>query len=179
MRVFIRYTLIFLLLLPQLLWASNQERDIEAVFLGRLSEFIQLPDKKREYIYITLIDENPFGHTINELYSNKKIKDKPVKVNVVTSVEDIGDCDILFVTLTSTSLTNKTIEYAQRNAILTVSDQRSFAERGGIIQIEFINQKPKLKINLDSAIKSGIKIDSTLLAIAQSVISGGKNEINN
>ncbi len=53
--------------------------------------------------------------------------------------------------------------------ILTISDTRGFAQRGGILQLYFVSQKLKLKVNTHSAKLQNIKIKPTLLRIASVV----------
>ena len=156
------------------LYASNQERDLQAVFLGRFAKFIELPKEDKNFFYITLIDENPFDNLLDDLYRDKKIHGKEIKINYVTNIKDIGYTDILFITLDNKKKVQEVINYAQGKSILTISEQRGFAQRGGIIQLSFVMQKPHLVINNNSANKSGIKITAPLLAIAQEVIKGDK-----
>lgn len=153
-------------------FAANEERDLQAVFLGRFAKFIEWPDKSREKFIITLIDENPFDNLLDDLYRDKKIHDKAIEIHYVTRIDDIKQTDILFITLVNPLEVQKVIKYAQKQSILTISEQRGFAQRGGIIQLNFVMQKTQLKINYDSALKSKIKISSPLLAIAQQVIKG-------
>ena len=152
------------------LFAINQERDLQAVFLGRFAKFIEWPQNDRDIFIITLIDENPFGDLLNKLYAKKMIHGKKVKIKYVTKIEDIGESDILFITLENSEEVNSVIKYAQQHSILTISEKRGFAQRGGIIQLTFVMQKPYLVINYASSIKSNIKISSSLLAISQDVI---------
>jgi len=166
------YMLIIVLLMP--IYASNQERDLQAVFLGRFAKFIEWPQNNRDVFIITLIDENPFDNLLDNLYSKKRIHGKKIKIKYVTKIEDIGESDILFITLDNYKKVNRVIEYAQENSILTISEKRGFAQRGGIIQLGFVAQKPYLVINYDSSVESNIKISSTLLAIAQNIIKGEK-----
>ena len=151
-------------------WASNQERDLQAVFLGRFAQFIQWPDKQKEHFVITLIDENPFDNLLDDLYKDKTIHGKPIKIHYITKIADINESDILFITLDSQKEIQKVINYAQEHSILTISAKRGFAQRGGIIQLGFVMQKTHLVINYDAALKSNIKISASLLAIAQNVI---------
>ncbi len=153
-------------------FAANEERDLQAVFLGRFEKFISLPEKKTDRFIITLIDENPFDSLLDDLYKDKKIHNKSIEIYYVTKISDIKDSDILFITLTNQTEVKKIIEYAQKNSILTISEQRGFAQRGGIIQLNFVRQKIQLKINYDSALLSKIKISAPLLAIAKEVIKG-------
>lgn len=153
------------------IWASNQERDLQAVFLGRFAQFIQWPDKNNENFIITLIDENPFDNLLDDLYKDKSIHGKPIQIRYVTQIADIKESDILFITLDSQKEIQKVIKYAQEHSILTISEKRGFAQRGGIIQLGFVMQKTHLVINYDAALKSNIKISASLLAIAQNVIT--------
>ena len=155
------------------LFASDQERDLQAVFLGRFAKFIEWPkekEAKKEFFIITLIDENPFENLLDELYKDKTIHGKAIKIHYVTKIEDILETDILFITLDNQKEVRNVIEYAQKNSILTISEKRGFAQRGGIIQLNFVMQKTHLVINYDASVKSNIKISASLLAIAQDVI---------
>ncbi|MCU7837160.1 MAG: YfiR family protein [gamma proteobacterium symbiont of Taylorina sp.] len=165
--------LICIILSPLLpTFAANEELALQAVFLGRFAKFIDWPNNDKDKFVITLIDENPFGKLLDELYKDKTIHDKSIEIHYVTRIDDIKDTDILFITLDNKSEMQKVIKYAQKQSILTISEHRGFAQRGGIIQLNFVMQKTQLKINYDSAVKSNIKISAPLLAIAQHVIKG-------
>jgi hypothetical protein len=154
--------------------AGDEERKLEAVFLGRFASYIAWPAGSRERVVITLIDENPFGSLLDHLYQGRRIHDKPVELRYVTRVDQIGASDILFITLDTVESRQAAIDHAQKHGILTISEARGFAERGGIIQINFVQQQPRIKINYEAAVKSGIKIGAPLLSIAEVVRGGGK-----
>ena len=77
--------------------AGDEERKLEAAFLGRFASYIEWEAKSKEYFIITLIDENPFGSMLEKLYVDKFIKGKPVLVKLVTNVEQIQETDVLFI----------------------------------------------------------------------------------
>lgn len=153
-------------------FAGDEENKLMAVFFGRLSSHIEFPDRSAQTFVITLIDENPFGSLLDDLYKDKTIAGKPVEIRYVTKVDDIGRSDILFVTQINPQARQAAINYAQKNSILTISHASGFAERGGIIQLDFVQQHMRIKINHDAAIKSNIRIDAPLLSLA-TVIRGG------
>lgn len=155
------------------LFVGDEERKLEAVFLGRFANYIEWPETSREKFVITLIDENPFGSLLDQLYKDKKIHGKPIEVRYATRVEEIQKTDLLFITLDTAKARKAAIDYAQQNGILTISEARGFAESGGIIQLNFVEQKTRIKINHDAAQKSGIKVGAPLLSIA-TVIRGDK-----
>ncbi len=157
---------------PFTAFAANEELALQAVFLGRFAKFISWPDSNKNKFIITLIDENPFDNLLDDLYKDKTIHDKSIEIRYVTHIDEIKETDILFITLDNQSEVIKVIQYAQQQSILTISEHRGFAQRGGIIQLNFVMQKTRLKINYDSALKSNIKISAPLLAIAQQVIKG-------
>jgi hypothetical protein len=166
--------LLVLLLMPAWLYASDVERRLEAVFLGRFASYIEWPATSRNRFVITLIDENPFGAMLEAIYKDKQIHGKQIDIRYVTRVRDIGKTDLLFITLDTVTARQEAIDYAQKNNILTISESKGFAERGGIIQLNFVGQKAQIKINHDAAVKSGVRIGAPLLSIA-TVIRGGKS----
>jgi hypothetical protein len=156
------------------LYASNQERDLQAVFVGRFAKFTQWPRTNKNLFSITVIGHNPFDNLLDDLYRNKKIHGKPVRIRYISSIEDINNTDILFITLVNQQEVQRAIGYAKRHSILTIGSQRGFAQRGGIIQLSFVMQKPHLVINHGAAKQSNIIIKAPLLAIAQEIITGEK-----
>ncbi len=147
--------------------AGEEEVKLMTVFLGRFSAYIDLPERAQERFAITLIDENPFGSLLADFYRDRLIAGKPVQVHLVTRVEDIGQTDILFVTLANPQARQEAIDYAQRHSILTISQSKGFAERGGIIQLDFLPQGTRIKVNQGAALRSNIRIAAPLLALAQ------------
>lgn len=152
-------------------FASDEDNKLLAVFFGRFSNYIELPDRGAKQFVITLIDENPFGRLLDDLYKGKLINGKPVEVRYVTRIEDIGQSDILFVTLVNPRTRQDAIDYAGKKSILTISTAMGFAERGGIIQLDFLQQHTRIKINHGAAVKSNIRIGAPLLSLA-TVIRG-------
>ena len=163
------------LLVAQLLvapaFAGEDEYKLLAVFFGRFSSYIELPDRSAKQFVITIIDENPFGNLLDELYKGKLINGKPVEIRYVTRVDDIGQSDILFVSLVNPRTRQEAIDYASKKSILTISTAMGFAERGGIIQLDFLQQHTRIKINHAAAVKSNIRIGAPLLSLA-TVIRG-------
>lgn len=142
-----------------------------AVFFGRFASYIELPQRAAEQFVITVIDENPFGSLLDDLYRGKLINGKPVLIRYATKVDEVGQCDILFITLVNPRTRQEAIDYGAKKSILTISTASGFAERGGIIQLDFLQQHTRIKINHGAAVKSNIRIGAPLLSLA-TVIRG-------
>jgi hypothetical protein len=152
-------------------WASQEENKLLAVFLGRFASYIEFPERTAGQFVITVIDENPFGNLLDDLYRGKAIGGKPVVIRYATKIDEVGQSDIMFITLVNPRNRQEAIDYGIRNSILTISTATGFAERGGIIQLDFLQQHTRLKINHGSAVKSNIRIGAPLLSLA-TVIRG-------
>lgn len=148
----------------------SEEKKLQAVFFSKFAKFIEWPKGEKEYFVITIINENPFGSLLEELYKDKQIKDKIVQIRYASKVEELHGSDIVFVTTNNQAFIQEIIAYAQSHSILTISEQRGFAQRGGIIQLSFVARKAYLVINHEASLASSIKISSSLLAIAAQVI---------
>ncbi|WP_306607864.1 YfiR family protein [Azonexus sp.] len=156
-------------------YAGDEERKLEAVFIGRFASYIDWPDKdrERERFVITLLDDNPFGKLLDDLYRDKRIHNKPIELRYANKLEQVGETDVLFITLRNAAARLAATEFAHKNGILTISEAKGFAESGGIIQLDFVEQKTRIKINHAAAVKSGLKIGAPLLSIA-TVLRGDK-----
>lgn len=151
--------------------AGQEEIKLLAVFFGRFASYIELPERTTRSYVITLLDDNPFGGLLDDLYRGKMVGGKPVVVRYATKLEQVGQTDILFITLVNPRSRQEAIDYALKNAILSISTATGFAERGGIIQVDFVQQQTRIKINHAAAVKSNIRIGAPLLSLA-TVIRG-------
>ena len=79
--------------------------------------------------------------------------------------------NVLYIPKVSTTELKKILKKIKNKNILTISDMRTFASRGGMIQILFYSQLAKLKINLKSAQQEKLQIRASLLQISD-VIKG-------
>lgn len=164
--------LILLLLLPLFLNAASVERNLEAIFLGRFPDFITWPNPDKETFTITIIDENPFNNLLYDLYGEKKIKGKKVTIKYIQYLNELEETDILFITPSKLKNLPAILVHAHDNSMLTISDIRGFAQRGGIIQLYIVLQKIRLKINHDASLRASLKISSPLLSISEIVKDG-------
>lgn len=147
-------------------WPGHDELQLKAVFLGRFASYVQWPQPERVAFDIAVLGTTPLAEQLERLYADKRIHGRPVRIHTAAKVQDIGTPDMLFIALPSVATRQAAIAYAQEHGILSVSDARGFAENGGIIQINFVEQNAQIKINYDAAVKTGLHIGAPLLSIA-------------
>ena len=147
---------------------DDLELELKAVFLGRFASYVQWPQQQQQppVFHIAVVGAHPLGERLAALYADKRIQGKPVRIDTVAKVQDIGTPQLLFVASPTVAARQAAIAYAQSRGILTVSDSKGFAELGGVIQINFVAQNVQIKINHEAAVKTGLHIGAPLLSIA-------------
>lgn len=152
--------------------AQTNEYMVKAVALEKLSMFITWPpvtiksDISNEFV-ITVLGQNPFGDLLEEVYKDKKIKEKKVVVNNIGSIAELKKCDILFISKMKLNDLKKVLSYVDKSPVLTISDTDGFAEAGCFINLYEFENKLRFEINQKSMQSMGFKIDYRLLRVSK------------
>ena len=164
-----------LLMLVSISWCSsahaelNREYQLKAAYLLNFARFIYWPEKvvaTAENFNICVIGGNPFGDSLDQL-SNKKIKNKNIKVTYPEKYIQEDRCHIVYLSQSKDSAYKETINNIGNDIVLTVSDIDGFTSNGGMIGFVRVKNKIKFEINVDKSIKSNIKYRSQLLEVAE------------
>ena len=135
--------------------------------LERIAQFVEWPknsmDSQSKTFNITVIGKNPFGSELEEIYKKRRIKDNKVNIRYVSTVKEIADTDLLFISNSKKNDLEKIISYTENKPILTVGDTAGFAQQGVHINFFYEKVKIRLEINLVEARKSGFTVSPELL----------------
>ena len=99
--------------------------------------------------------------------AGKLIGSRHVEVRSLGPSQRADDCSIVYIDMSAagaSSLAAGAPAYA-----LTVSDAHDFAHHGGMIELYFQDERLRFIINLDNARLAGLKMSSSLLALASKV----------
>ena len=151
--------------------AYESEDKLKSIIIGKLAKYITWNTASSESFVITIL-QNPFGDLLDKSYQDKKIKSKAVKIKYIDKPDELEFTHILYIPQVNQKQLEQILKKANQNNVLTISDSRGFAEKGGIVQVYFVSQKVKLKINLDIAKAENLMISSALLRIATVVREG-------
>lgn len=160
--------------------AQASEYRLKAVFLERFTRFIEWPEKTSisdtsKPFVIKIIGKNPFGDVLKAIYSRTKIKNKPVKIYYISSVEEIKDCQILFIAASMENSLEQILKYTNEKPILTIGDCQGFGQRGVIINFFILNNKVRFEINEKTLNQSRLYLSYLLLNVA-TVIKGEEGD---
>ncbi len=150
--------------------SSPTEEELKTAFVYNFLKFVSWPEINSQNIYLCFVGETKLEPYLLSL-DGKKIRKKLVKVREIKKIDsNLSQCHAIFVGKVSKKVMKQILQEAEKNMILTISDVSGFVESGGIIEIFLFDNKIRFKINLFVANKSGLKISSRLLKLAQKVI---------
>jgi len=156
--------------------AAPTPAQVEAVFLFNFSQFVDWPPQAFSApdapIVIGVLGEDPFGATLDEVVRGEVVKGRALIVRRFQSIEQLTDCQILFVGRTQRNHLAPTLAMLKGRSILTVSDLDGFARDGGMIRFVLMDNKIRLRVNLEAAKAAGLTLSSKLLRPAQIVSPG-------
>ena len=152
-----------------------EEYQLKAVFIERFTRFIAFEDSSiltPDYITICVLGRNPFKDNLENVFENRNLYNRNVKIQYLNSYREIEKCNIVFLTDTYTNDPSEAIKWSERNKVLTISERNSFASFGVVINFRIENNKIRYEINPEAARRCGIRIERVLLNSAIIVEDG-------
>lgn len=146
------------------MYAYQLEDKLKVAIVGKIAKFVQWNKPATKNFSITVLNtKNQFFKTLLE---GKRVNSKPIKVIYINNINNLKDSDILYISQNSSQNLQSIFKAIKNKNILTISDIRGFAQRGGMIQLYTKNQKLKLRINVSNVKAQNLKIKSSLLRIS-------------
>ena len=167
MRVMEKLVLIFILFCSSS-YGYESEDKLKAAIVGKVAKYVTWSEKRGDSFKITVLNKKT-DTLFSKVFSNKKIKNREVEIEYVKDISEISGSDILYIDKEYGNNLAQILEVVGEKKIFLVSDIKGFADKGGMMQIYFISQKPKLRINLENTQNKEFKIKSSLLRIADIV----------
>jgi hypothetical protein len=152
-------------------FCQSRESLVKAGYIEKFTRFVGWPETlnkndSTDIFMITVVGENTFGKALEELLSKVKVKNKPVRITYISSVDEIQKCMILFISGSEKNNLDKILNYTTGKPILTISDSKGYGRNGVIINMFTEGNYIRYEINRSTLEKSGLKINSLLLNYA-------------
>jgi hypothetical protein len=164
------------------LWASGAvlaaptPAQVEAVFLFNFTQFVDWPPQAfagpGSPIVIGVLGSDPFGAALDEVVRGEVVNGHPLVVHRAQRVQELADCQILFIGSSERAHLAPVLAALKGRNILTVSDLDEFANQGGMICFVLVDNKVRLRVNVEAAKAAGLTLSSKLLRFAQIVGPG-------
>jgi hypothetical protein len=156
------------------------EYQLKAAFLFNFGQFVSwLPEHfggPNEPFVIGVLGDDPFGPTLDAVVGGARINERETVVRRYATVDEIENCQILFVSRSETPQLDAILARVAGRGILTVGEGEDFARRAGMIRLMVVDNRLRLEINPDAATASGLEVSSKLLQLADIVSTGDRQE---
>ena len=146
------------------------EYEIKAVYLYNFLLFITWPASEADVLVVGIVGDDPFGKAFEKV-ENTLLKgvDKRLQIKRFgryRAQQDLGGCNILFMSGSEKGNFEKITATVKNRPVLTVADSPGFLDRGGMINLVFINNKVRWEIHRTRIEAAGLKLTSQLLQSA-------------
>jgi hypothetical protein len=156
--------------------AAPTPAQVEAVFLFNFTQFVDWPPQTfadpSTPIVIGVLGSDPFGAALDEVVRGEAVNGHPLVVHRGQHIEEMADCQILFISRSERTRLAPILATLKGRDILTVSDLDRFANNGGMICLVLVDNKVRLRVNLEATKAAGLTLSSKLLRFAQIVGPG-------
>lgn len=158
---------------PQLALAQSREYLLKAGFIEKFTHFVEWPERSlnSDSIFrIAVIGRHQFGTALNDIFKQVRVKNKPVRISYISSIEEIGNSSILIITPSVGSKLEEMLRSIHGKNILTISETKGFGKRGVMINMFLKDQFIRYEINQKTLNLSGLKMSSLLLNSAETIL---------
>lgn len=157
--------------------ASAQDYQAQSEYIRSFADFVDwsssVPSRaSSETIFFCVLGRDPYGDLLDKSVLGHPVGGRRTIITRARSLEDLGTCDILFISPSETKHETKIFKRLRNKDVLTVGDTDNFAIHGGIIQFVTNQGHVRFLINVDAAQRAGLKIRASLLALATIVHDG-------
>jgi hypothetical protein len=148
------------------------EPQVKAAYLYNFGKFVTWPPDRTtaaDVLTICILGKDPFGEVLDSTVKGESINSKKIEVQRLPSMEDMASCNILYISPSEESHLTAILAVAQRVSLLTVSDIKHFAERGGVVGLVTQQDRIRFEVNLNAAERNHLLLSSELLKVATRV----------
>ncbi len=148
---------------------SMSEYKVKALFLCNFVKYVDWPGGATGPIVIGILGQDNFNDSLTSAVEGKNVNGRPIVIKHLSENDDPSGCTILFVSSSENSQLSAILGKTGSLPILTVGEDESFLQKGGIINFTLKEGKIHLAINLNKAQKVKLQISSKLLSVADVV----------
>ena len=156
--------------------AGSIEYRVKAAFLYRFAGYVDWPAatfaNPNAPLTIAIISAEGLAAELEKAVLGRTVGDRVVAVKRIKSGDSLAGVHLLFIGKAEAARLPQMVQVAQANSTLTVTESDGALRQGSVINFIIVEQRVRFEISLDSAEKSGLKLNSRLLAVAQQVLSG-------
>lgn len=148
------------------------EPEAKAAFLFNFAKYVEWPADAFESVNapigFCIIGDEAIAGEMSKIAENKTIARRKIIVRRGW-IPEAKTCQVVFISVNHKQSSGTILRPLQAMPVLTVGDFDSFCEAGGIIALAMKENRIRFRVNLTAAERARLKLNSKLLALADSV----------
>jgi len=156
--------------------SETLEQRVKAAYLYKFAGYVEWPAtsfaRPDTPVTIAVVGAEPLATELAQAVTGRTVNDRAVTVKRLKAGESLAGIHVLFIGKSESARLNQLAQAAQSRSILTVTDSEGALAQGSVINFIVADRRVRFEIALDAAEKSGLKLSSRLLAVAQQVRTG-------
>jgi hypothetical protein len=153
--------------------APTLEHRVKAAFLYQFAGYVDWPPKSFERtdtpVTIAVVGAEPLAAELSSVTVGRTMGGRRVTVRRMKAGDSLAGVHILFVGRAESARLSQLASRAHQRAILTVSESEGALAQGSMINFIIVDRRVRFEVALDSAERSGLRLSSRLLAVAEQV----------
>ena len=143
---------------------------VKAAYLFRFAQYVEWPAQPADTLFVIAVSgaDDVAAH-LERLLPGMSVNGRRTEVRRVTRPQELEGVSILYVGANAFARTRTLRARAAERPILIVTDNERGLDGGGVINFIEVNRNLRFEISLNAADRSGLKINSALLAVAARV----------
>ena len=153
------------------------EYQVKAAYLFNFAKYLEWPAgafaSPQAPLTLCVSGRDPFGGAL-AAYERRTVQSRELRVRRGVGLDDLRGCHMLFLAESEERNVKQFLRAAASLPIITVSDIDGFTEAGGTIGLVEADERVQFEINLASAQRAGVKVNSQLMRVARNTRGKGQ-----
>jgi hypothetical protein len=148
------------------------ESSVKAAFLYKFTEYVDwpaMPTTPDEPFTIGVLGSGAFADELLRMTEDRSVDERSIQVRRLTPSDAVDDLEVLFIAADQRGRLSELLSPARGRPILTVTESEGALADGSIINFTVMGDRVRFEISLDAAQASQLKLNSRLLAVAQTI----------
>jgi YfiR/HmsC-like len=147
------------------------EYRVKAAFAYNFTQFVEWPagtfPADDSPFVVAIVGDDPFKGALEELMNDKHVGSRLIVVNHFSSVEQIGQCQLLYIPAGENSEIDAIIRKLGNRPVLTVGETDVMMAAGGGIRLLLVEGRMRFQISPDVLAAVGLKPSAKLMKLAR------------
>lgn len=156
--------------------AASLEQRVKAAFLYQFATYVEWPAPSFEQpdtpVTIAVMAAEPLAGELKQLSAGRTVGGRKVEVRQVRPGETLAGVHILFIGSAENTRLAQVVQAAKARPMLTVTETDGALKQGSMINFVIVERRVRFEVALDAVERSGLRLSSRLLAVAQQVKTG-------